>query len=76
MARFRVALLLLLGALIVVGGCATRPVNPRITEYVPNHGYQYEKRALHAPRDPQNLDKALRSTGWGRFLNRPSSSGY
>jgi NTE family protein len=54
MERSRVASLLLLGTLIVLGGCATRPVNPRFAEYVPNRGYQYETRIRHA-KDPQNL---------------------
>jgi NTE family protein len=50
----RVLSLLALAALLSLGGCATRPVNPRITEYVPDRGYQYSARVRHS-RDPQNL---------------------
>jgi NTE family protein len=50
----RVSSLLALAALLSLGGCATRPVNPRITEYVPDRGYQYSTRVKHA-KDPQNL---------------------
>jgi NTE family protein len=51
----RVASLLLLGTLMALGGCATRPINPRITVYVPSRGFQYETRTRHTPKDPQNL---------------------
>jgi len=54
MKPFRVALLLALSTLLLLGGCATRPVNPRITEFVPNRGYQYSTRVKHS-KDPQNL---------------------
>src|SRR5947208_3852576 len=50
----RVLSLLGLAALISLGGCATRPVNPPIAEYVPDRGYQYSTRVKHA-KDPQNL---------------------
>jgi len=55
MALLRPLSLVVLGALIGLGGCATRPVNPRIPEYVPDSGYQYQTRIHHAPKDPQNL---------------------
>ena len=50
----RVLSLLGLAVLISLGGCATRPVNPPIGEYVPDRGYQYSTRVKHA-KDPQNL---------------------
>ncbi|HYT97331.1 MAG TPA: hypothetical protein VEO36_08420 [Casimicrobiaceae bacterium] len=50
----RVLSLLGLAVLISLGGCATRPVNPPIAEYVPDRGYQYSTRVKHA-KDPQNL---------------------
>ena len=42
-----------LGALLALGGCATRPPNPRIPEYTPDRGYHYQTRIRHAPKDPQ-----------------------
>src|SRR5689334_18295809 len=55
MALLRPLSVVVLGALIGLGGCATRPINPRIPEYVPDSGYQYQTRIQHAPKDPQNL---------------------
>ncbi|HEY3178793.1 MAG TPA: patatin-like phospholipase family protein [Casimicrobiaceae bacterium] len=54
MRSFRISWLLALSTLLLLGGCATRPVNPRITEFVPNRGYQYQTRVKHS-KDPQNL---------------------
>jgi NTE family protein len=52
MKPFRVALVL--STLLLLAGCATRPVNPRIAEFVPDRGYQYSTRVKHS-KDPQNL---------------------
>src|SRR5215471_12137378 len=46
--------LLAAAILLLLGGCATRPVNPPITQFVPDRGYQYSTRIRHS-RDPQNL---------------------
>ena len=43
-----------IGALFLIAGCATRPVNPPITEMDRSTGYRYSTRALHF-KDPQNL---------------------
>ncbi|HSS70027.1 MAG TPA: DUF6421 family protein, partial [Casimicrobiaceae bacterium] len=40
-------------ALLVLGGCATRPVNPPITHVDPNGGYTFQTRQTHF----KNLDK-------------------
>ena len=50
----RVVLLWLLGSLLLVGGCATRPINPPVSQITPGKGYQYGTRSQIA-RDPQNL---------------------
>src|SRR6476469_79499 len=50
----RVLLLWLLGSLLLVGGCATRPINPPVSQITPGKGYQYGTRSQIA-RDPQNL---------------------
>jgi NTE family protein len=42
-----------LAALVVLGGCATRPVNPPITQVDPNGGYEFQTRQKHF----KNLDK-------------------
>src|SRR6266508_4104917 len=36
-----------LAALLVLGGCATRPVNPPITHVDPNAGYTFQTRQKH-----------------------------
>ena len=42
--------------LAMLDGCATRPVNPPITQYDPNAGYRYTTRAAHRDLvDPENL---------------------
>ena len=52
--KVRSARLLLLVVFVLLAGCATRPVNPRIAEYKAGAGYRYETRAQIA-RDPDNL---------------------
>ena len=39
---------------LALGGCASRPVNPPITQANPNSGYRFETRQVHA-KDKQNL---------------------
>jgi NTE family protein len=43
-----------LAALLVLGGCATRPVNPPITHVDPNAGYTFQTRQKHF-KDQENL---------------------
>src|SRR5438477_12560311 len=38
---------LALAALVVLGGCATRPVNPPITQVDPNAGYTFQNPEKH-----------------------------
>ena len=40
--------------LVVLAGCATRPVNPPITQTNPSSGYRFETRQAHA-KDKENL---------------------
>src|SRR5947199_2049087 len=37
----------MLGLLLLLGGCATRPVNPPITQADPNTGYTFQTRQKH-----------------------------
>ena len=53
MNRLRIFLPIALAALLVLGGCATRPVNPPITQVDPNGGYELQTRQKHF----KNLDK-------------------
>ena len=46
--------MLLIGALFVLGGCATRPINLPIAETSPNAGYRFQTRQVHF-RDKENL---------------------
>jgi len=36
--------LLVLASLLLLGGCATRPINPPITQTDPSAGYRFETR--------------------------------
>ena len=45
---------LLAAILVLTGGCATRPVNPRITQTDPSTGYRFETRQARAS-DKENL---------------------
>jgi NTE family protein len=56
MTRPRCFPLLFLLSVLVLAGCATRPVNPPITKFDPDAGYRYTTRAAHrALVDPENL---------------------
>ena len=44
MTRIRQPLSLLLASLLLLGGCATRPINPPITQADPKTGYRFETR--------------------------------
>jgi NTE family protein len=44
MTRLRIPPLLVLASLLLLGGCATRPVNPPITQADPSTGYRFEVR--------------------------------
>jgi NTE family protein len=54
MPRLRIPLLLVLGSLLLLGGCATRPVNPPITRADPSTGYRFEVRQAGV-KDKSNL---------------------
>ncbi len=48
MLRMRLVPLLCIGLLALLGGCATRPINPPIAQVEPAKGYRYEVRQLRA----------------------------
>ena len=48
MSRLRVVRLLGIGLIALLGGCATRPINPPITQVEPSAGYRYEVRQARA----------------------------
>jgi len=48
MSRLRLVHLLGIGLIALLGGCATRPVNPPITQVEPSTGYRYEARQARA----------------------------
>jgi NTE family protein len=54
MKRFQCSLLVLVVSLGMLGGCATRPINPPITEVDRNTGYRLLTRVPHF-KDPQNM---------------------
>jgi len=55
MDRLRFQLLLSMAALLALGGCATRPVNPPITQADPASGYRFEVRQAQV----QNKDNLV-----------------
>jgi len=46
---------LLLGSLLAIGGCATRPVNPPITHVDPLSGYRFETRQAKSKNNKETL---------------------
>src|SRR6266550_1187848 len=44
----------LLASLLLIAGCATRPINPQIAQADPSTGYRFETRQVHA-KDKENL---------------------
>ena len=48
MTRLRMPSLLLITLFLVLGGCATRPINPPITRADPSAGYRFETRQAQA----------------------------
>ena len=54
MARLRSYVLLTLGMVLLLGGCATRPINPPMSEVDRSVGYRFLTRSEHF-KDPQNL---------------------
>ena len=44
MTRLRAPSLLVLVSFLLLGGCATRPINPPITQADPSKGYRFETR--------------------------------
>jgi NTE family protein len=55
MIPFRSPFLLPVLLLLTLVGCATRPVNPPITQVDPKTGYRFEVRQAHTPREKENL---------------------
>lgn len=49
----RLSWLIVVAVLLLLGGCATRPINPPITQIDPNGGYGFQTRQQHF----KNLDK-------------------
>ena len=54
MTRLRSYALLALGMALLLGGCATRPINPPMSEVDRSTGYRFLTRSEHF-KDPQNL---------------------
>ena len=54
MARLRIPSLTVLASVLLLGGCATRPINPPITQTDLSKGYRFETRQAHA-KDKDNL---------------------
>src|SRR6202795_2687492 len=54
MIRLRKPRLLIFVSLLLLGGCATRPINPPITQADPSTGYRFETRQAQA-KDKDNL---------------------
>ena len=54
MKSLRSSMGLLAFVMLALYGCATRPINAPITEFSPNHGYQYLARRPH-PEDHENV---------------------
>ena len=54
MTPFHVPLLLTVALVLLLGGCATRPINPPITQADPRTGYRFETRQA-VDKDKQNL---------------------
>ncbi len=48
--RLRVRSLRILALVLLLGGCATRPINPPITQADPHAGYRFETRQANMPR--------------------------
>ena len=55
MTRLQVPSLLVLASLLLLGGCATRPVNPPITQTDPTTGYRFETRQAVSTNSKDNL---------------------
>ena len=55
MNRSSMAAGLLLATLLTLGGCATRPVNPPITQTDPRTGYRFETRQAQSTNSKDNL---------------------
>jgi NTE family protein len=54
MTRSPVPSLLIIGIMLLLGGCATRPINPPITQVDRSTGYRFENRQAHV-KDKANL---------------------
>jgi len=55
MSRLQVPLSLLLTSFLMLAGCATRPVNPPITQTDPRAGYRFEVRQAESKGSKENL---------------------
>jgi NTE family protein len=54
MKRAHASSILLRALFVLLAGCATRPINPPITQVDPGTGYRFETRQVHA-KDKENL---------------------
>ena len=65
MTRLRLLLLLALASLVLLAGCATRPVNPPITQVNPAAGYRFEVRQAQAKDNNKETLVILAFSGGG-----------
>ena len=56
MTRLRLMPMLAVALIALLGGCATRPINPPITQADPSAGYRYEARQRVAAQVEKLLD--------------------
>ena len=65
MIRLRLLPLLGLASLVLLGGCATRPVNPPITQVDPSAGYRFENRQAQSKANNKEFLVVLAFSGGG-----------
>ena len=65
MSRLRLVPLLGIGLIVLLNGCATRPVNPPITQVEPSTGYRYEARQERARDTSKEAMVVLAFSGGG-----------
>ena len=65
MTTLRLLPLLGLASIVLLGGCATRPVNPPITQVSPGTGYRFETRQAQAKDNNKDFLVVLAFSGGG-----------
>jgi len=65
MIRLRLLSSLALASLVLLGGCATRPVNPPITQVNPSEGYRFENRQAQSKAANKEFLVVLAFSGGG-----------